>query len=698
MEDRKPFMEFESRVNYLFSTLVEHKRLLVIPVIAGVVLSILYVFLLRSESWTSRQRLLVREDLLGQSFKPGQFTSLDTMKLRQETILDIARNPEVVRNTLKQLGPKRTGFFFNPDKYPDNRTIEAVQGKISLSATNGAEFGKTEVVVLSVQESGLARSMEFIRILLDEVEKQVEEVHRTQLKSMETEAQLAYDTARESLQESLQQLREMEQRLGADSITMATMASVTPGDNSIKAEMLQIQSERRLAETELESLKTSKTILAAAETDPLLVMTTTSDFLLKQTRLIELARSFSEAERVLATASGKYRDIHPSVQNARENLTALQKQIASHLSMLTSSVNTQIHEVESRRARLDGLTRNHENRLIALSQHRGDHLAINAEIAQKNDILNQHETMLRNIQSYQHSKGNVVWVTRMGEPQPAAQPDGLSKRSIVMAGGLLGLLLGAGLVVLVAPPFQPATREVAETTSCPIEATRPAQLTTSAQSPTATPSRRPMMASAEMLAQPKAESHSHQDIVVKIPDVSENRELERIEKLIDNKSRKAKLRTSEPQPAEPQPVEPQQIQQALETVKQATAQLNVETVGQSEAPATELLQELRASRAIQTDPVSRPVLNPEPQASSVRLEEKISNLQRETAATVTPALSAASSVDRPLNPTVYAENPFIRKTSANAPAFSASPSAMSVPDQVKQISDSLVGLVQTRPR
>jgi len=70
----------------------------------GAGLAIIYAWALRSETWSAKQSLIVRDDLLGQSYKPGQFDSLDSQKSAQETIFEIARKPQVIRNALQQLG------------------------------------------------------------------------------------------------------------------------------------------------------------------------------------------------------------------------------------------------------------------------------------------------------------------------------------------------------------------------------------------------------------------------------------------------------------------------------------------------------------------------------------------------------------------------------------------------------------------
>jgi len=61
------------------------------------------------------------------------------MKSAQETILEIARKPEVIRNVMEQMEESSSSFFGSAG-ISDN-DIEEMQGDIEFGAPNGAEFG-----------------------------------------------------------------------------------------------------------------------------------------------------------------------------------------------------------------------------------------------------------------------------------------------------------------------------------------------------------------------------------------------------------------------------------------------------------------------------------------------------------------------------------------------------------------------------
>ena len=234
-------METNQRLEYVTSTLFRYHKLWLYPAIAGVALAVVYVFFFKSPVWTARQALTTRDNLLGQVYKPGQFSSLELMKSAQETILEVARKPQVIRNALTRLGPPSTNMLptFN-SSWPSEEAIEDAQGMITFSAPNGAEFGKTENFILNVKSSSRDRARKLIGLLMDEIDDKISEVRDRKLQSMESELVQTRDAAFLSLEKSTRKLRAMEDKLGADVSTMNGLNNTLAGDDSVKRELSQI--------------------------------------------------------------------------------------------------------------------------------------------------------------------------------------------------------------------------------------------------------------------------------------------------------------------------------------------------------------------------------------------------------------------------------------------------------------------------
>ena len=146
-------MTNRSPAGQIIRSLIDYRHWLLAPVFVCTLLAVLYS-LFATKTYTSRQSLVIRDNLVGTFFKPGRFDSLDSMKSAQETILEISRRPRVVRAALEKLGPPG----FKGKSWLTDQVIMETQGRIQLGAPNGAEFGRTEAVVLSVPDSSRERS------------------------------------------------------------------------------------------------------------------------------------------------------------------------------------------------------------------------------------------------------------------------------------------------------------------------------------------------------------------------------------------------------------------------------------------------------------------------------------------------------------------------------------------------------------
>ena len=111
--------------------------------------------LTRQPTWKATQGLIVRDQTCQRSNR-GEFESLDAMKTAQDTILEIARNRTLVENALKAVGPPEKRR--STDAWPNQDEIDGTLDGIIVSATKGAEFGKTEVIYLNVVANNKQRA------------------------------------------------------------------------------------------------------------------------------------------------------------------------------------------------------------------------------------------------------------------------------------------------------------------------------------------------------------------------------------------------------------------------------------------------------------------------------------------------------------------------------------------------------------
>ncbi len=497
------------RLDYLRSTLWQFRLWWLLPAAVGLTLAIVYALFLRTETWSARQSFIVRDDLTGQSFKPGRFESQESMKSAQETILEISRRPQVIRNTLEKLGPG-PGDPAGPNWITDE-LIEDVQGSISFSAPNGAEFGKTEVIVLTTQATTRERSRQFIETLSDEIVDKVNQVRSLRLQGMQAELIQARDGAMRQQQIAEQALQEMDARLGSE---IGVLTESQSGESPVELEIREIKALKRSLETEVQTAESTHKALLKVYENPDQLLYLSGDLLNQSPGLATMKTELVRLQSQLATVSGGKRDSHAEVQAARRAVDQMEAQIFQSLKGEMAGLQNSIARRRQRMEQLDDEIATLKGQLVELGKSRAKHLRLTVQVQELTEAANEAQTALTKIQSLAEAARTVGLMTLVDEPQVSSRPDGLGKKAIAAAGGLGGLIFGLGLVMLIAPPMP--TRPVSDASRAPASG-RVSPTSNAARSVTATASASPTYAEA---TPPAAETRGDQSPRVAQPSVS----------------------------------------------------------------------------------------------------------------------------------------------------------------------------------
>lgn len=410
-------------------------------------LAICYV-LFSSKTYSSHQTLVVRDNLLGTSFKPGQFDSLDSMKSAQETILEIARRPRVVRSALKQLGP--TGFT-SEEAWLSDAMIEESQKRIQIGAPNGAEFGRTEAIVLSVEASTRERSGKFITYLLDAIESSLRDLRGHQFDSMQHELEQAVSLASNAYSDSADKLRSFEKQVGPDLITLISMSDSQAGTNILQSEIANLNSEKRNAWANLQDVKKQIQILRDVENNPATLLEVPQELLQLQPTLASLASGLNEATLRYSVSKGRYKMRHPKVREDYRAVQDIKRQINDKLTMTLGSLHYQLELRQGKLDQLSNLVDEKKLRLAEVSGMRVDHTTLKSEVTKNRDINAKTQASLAEIKSLGSAAREVNLISRVDEPQTDYYASGPSNKLIVFGGMLAGFLIGLGLIMFIAP-------------------------------------------------------------------------------------------------------------------------------------------------------------------------------------------------------------------------------------------------------
>lgn len=422
--------------------MLEHRWMIILPAIVLFAFSTVFA-VLGPKRWRATQVFHLRDEMIGRQHRPGHFESLDDMKTAQETILEIARNPDVVRRVLQEL---------NPAKPTTNAAIEDAQSAIQVSSSNGAELGETELIRLSVLDRTPDRAREFCRQLTSETEKELRTVRYNRARSMTAELSKATESAENSLREIAAQIADFETALGPNLSDLRNLIEPTSGDNQLKKDLNQINIELRGAQVSLESLQQQKRLLQSSYDDVHSIVATPNELLDLQPALRRLKDGLVDAQLKLAGLQGEYHDNHPKVVNALEGVERMKQALRDELGLALRGLEDQIQVTESNVAKWTQLAADTNARLQTLTEQRVVYDQMNEEFKRRDVVLRDAQTALAQADSIKEAARSVDLLTRVSEIQVASRPEGISKRTLVGTTSLLGLVIGLGLVVLFHSP------------------------------------------------------------------------------------------------------------------------------------------------------------------------------------------------------------------------------------------------------
>jgi uncharacterized protein involved in exopolysaccharide biosynthesis len=448
-------MDSINRLDHIIKSLVQYRKLWLSSIIVGLVIATVYAFLLTGRSWTARQSMIIRDNLLGQTFKPGQFLSEEAMKSAQETVLETSRRPEVIAATLEKLGPDRTSLFGlggSSNNWPSQQDIEDYRGAVSFQAANGAEFGKSEVIVLAAKSSSPERSIKFLTILLDEVDRKLGDIRGDQFRSMENEIAATLDSAKKAMSDLAVELEEMEGWFGSDLPLVRSINGVQGGATGYDNKINQILADKRRANQQLASLVSMRDSLRIARNNPDAEIPTTAELLAAQPTIAAMMASLAKVKENLAL-KGDLKSKHPDIKAGHNTIESMKQQIRAAIGPTINGLEDQIAMKQDEVGSLDERLEQYSVRLKELSSRRVQYMTLEQEVSKRREDYSEAMARLSEVRSRSESSHAVQLLTRMGDPWVGTRADGLGKRTLALLGGIGGLVVGLGLVMIFAPPF-----------------------------------------------------------------------------------------------------------------------------------------------------------------------------------------------------------------------------------------------------
>ncbi len=403
---------------------------------------------LRADVWQARQALVVRDEATSAVDRLGRFSSQAELKAAQETILEMAQNPEVVGAALRQIGP--------PDGddagWPSSKVIDGIAADcVNIVAPKGSEFGNSEVIYLQVKSDDKERAIEFCEAMFDSLTAQLQNVRRVRADSVIAELSLARDLAERNLDDASERIRQIEVQFGSDLGELRNLNDTISGDGTNRRTLEQTTIERQTAELELDRLEALHELLTAGADNPQHLLISGGDLLASQPSLQRLKDGLIDAQLAASQLSGIYTAENPKHRAAVAAEKEITRRMQQEAAAVIRAMEPSLRLARQRVARLAERQATLTNRLAELAQARTDYAKIDAEVKNRTRHLSDSEQALTEAQASRSAALATNLIAELAPPRVADDPIGPGGSQLTLGSSMAGLVFGLGTVFLVAP-------------------------------------------------------------------------------------------------------------------------------------------------------------------------------------------------------------------------------------------------------
>lgn len=404
---------------------------------------------LSEEMWSARLPLVVRDEAASSAERLGRFESQSALKAAQETILEMAQNPEVVAAALRRIGP-RTGV--DAADWPTTRQVDDIaKDCVNVAAPKGAEFGSSDVLYLHVKSDSQQRAEAFCRAMFDSLSEQLRTVRRVRADSVIAELIHARDLARQRLDKSSNRIHEIEVKFGTDLGELRNLNDTIAGDGTNRRTLEQTTSELQAAQLELDKLEALHELLVAGADDPQRLLISGGELLESQPSLQRLKDGLIDAQLAASALSGIYTPENPKHRAAVAAEAEIMRRMQQETVAVARAMQPTIRLARERVERLNQRQQRLSERLAELARARTDYAKIDAEVKNHTAQLAAAEEALAEAEASRSAALSTNLIAELGPPQVADRPVGPGGLTLTLGSGIAGLVFGLGTVFLVAP-------------------------------------------------------------------------------------------------------------------------------------------------------------------------------------------------------------------------------------------------------
>jgi polysaccharide biosynthesis transport protein len=419
---------------------------IVLPALVLAPLALAYACL-RPTNWEASQALIVRDEAGDRLTRPGRFAQADEMKTSQETILELARSRNVLTKALAEVGPP-AAVVDEAAVYPSELDLEALQASVKVTPPKGAEFGKTEVFYLKVQDQNHDRAVALARAICVQLQDRFAALREVKAKSTIDELTKTVNLAETSLSEATRSLATLEGSVGSDLGELRMLNELPSADSDLRRTAIELDKElRAYRATQTENEEFLK-LLRTAESDPGKLLASPSVLLKSQPSLGRLRDGLVDAQLRTGQALGTMSEGHPLAKSARAAEQAIQEQLHSEMSVAIRGVEADLRVNAHRIQSLEQQSAEIQSRLGRLANVRAEYSNLVSTTKHRSEALKAVEHVLAEARASQAAAHATSLINLIDVPDAGTRPLGPGRTTIVLAGFAAGLMIGLAFVLM----------------------------------------------------------------------------------------------------------------------------------------------------------------------------------------------------------------------------------------------------------
>lgn len=389
--------------------------------------------------WEATQAVVVRQDAAASSERPGKFADLYEMRTVQETILELARSQQVVASTLAEVDGVDPTTLTADD-------LDELRSRVRMTPPGGAEFGKTELFYLSVEDTDRRRALRLVGKLCEQLDRRLRELRAEQARGLIAEIDGQLTAAKQTLADETSTLAQFEARVGADLGELRMLHSAWSGQSDLRQRYVDLGTDLRRAQQEVQEIEHLLALLESTADDPNQLAALPNSLLAAQPTLRRLKDGLVDAQLRTSRLQGARAAEHPRVVAAVEAEASMRRDLAQEVRSARHAAEAELQLRKSRRAAVAEQVRKMEQRLSDLAEQRAEYSNLVATSDSSLASVDELRSRLAEANALLAAAQTSSVLNLVDSPETGPAPNGPSRATMLLAGLLGGLTIGAGLV------------------------------------------------------------------------------------------------------------------------------------------------------------------------------------------------------------------------------------------------------------